>query len=460
MIRWSCKVFARQIFLTAGCLAFATCDTVLAQTDPGAWAQVPEILSRIIPPTFPAQDFVVTNYGAVGDGVTDCTSAFSAAITACNNAGGGRVVVPPGTFFTGAIHLLSNVNLYVANNAVIRFSTNTAAYLPVVYTRYESTEVMNYSPFIYAFEQENVAVTGGGVIDGQGQLGPWYDWKNSGLADAEGNNLVAMGNTNLPVEQRIFGDGHYLRPNLIQPFRCRNVLIEGVTLNNSPMWVINPVYCTNVTVRNVTVNSLGPNSDGCDPDSSTDVLIRGCSFSEGDDCIAIKSGRDGDGLRVNIPSQNIVIQDCKFRDGHGGITCGSETSGGITNVFAENCLLNSASLQYALRFKTCPQRGGGIQNIYIRNCIIARASTAGIHMTMNYCSGGTNYPVVRNIDIRDCAFAAFSPGAQAVYIEGLDSTHRITDVTIANCRFANATGGNFFINTNHINRINNRGGGL
>lgn len=421
-----------------------------AQTDPNAWSQVPGILARIVPPTFPERDFVITNYGAVGDGITDCTSAFSNAVAACNAAGGGRVVAPPGTYLTGAIHLLSNVNLHVARNATIKFSTNTAAFLPVVYTRYESTEVMNYSPFIYAFEQENVAITGEGTLDGQGQLGPWYGWKTSGLADQEGATLVAMGNAGVPVEQRIFGDGHYLRPNFVQPFRCRNVLIEGITLTNSPMWVLNPVYCTNVTVRGVTVNSSGPNSDGCDPDSAADVLIRDCSFSEGDDCIAIKAGRDGDGLRVNIPSRDIVIQNCKFKDGHGGITMGSETSGGITNIFAENCLMNSSSLQYAMRFKTCPQRGGGIQNIYIRNCMIKTAQI-GIHMTMQYCTGGTNYPVVRNIDVRDCAFASLS--SQALYIRGLNSSNQITDVTIANCRFSNSS--KSVSNTTRVNLINN-----
>jgi len=428
-----------------------------AQTSPADWARVPDILARIIPPTFPAQDFVITNYGAVGNGTTDCTGAFASAIAACNGAGGGRVVVPAGTFLTGAIHLLSNVNLYVANNAVIKFSTNPAAFLPVVYTRYEGTEAMNYSPFIYAFEQENIAITGEGLIDGQGQLGPWYDWKNSGLADQEGNNLVAMASTNLPVAQRIFGAGHYLRPVLVQPFRCRNVLIEGVTLTNSPMWVLNPVYCTNVTIRGVTVNSSGPNSDGCDPDSATDVLIRDCSFSEGDDCIAVKSGRDADGLRVNIPCRNIVIQNCRFQNGHG---VGSETSGGITNVFAENCSMNSPSLQYAMRFKTCPQRGGSIQNVYLRNCII-KTTQVGIHMEMQYCTGGTNVPIVRNIDIRDCAFASFSgSSSRPVYMRGYDSANRITDVTIANCRFATAALANSFSNTNRISFINNKGGGF
>jgi polygalacturonase len=190
------------------------------------------------------------------------------------------------------------------------------------------------------------------------------------------------------------------------------------------------------------------------------VLIRDCSFSEGDDCIAIKSGRDADGRRINLPCRNIVIQNCKFQNGHGGVTVGSETSGGIANVFTENCSLSSPNLQMAFRFKTCPQRGGYIQNIYLRNCIV-KTTQVGIHMTMQYCPDGTNYPVVRNLDIRDCAFAGFSGGSsRAVFIQGLDTANRITDVTIANCRFATAALANSFSNTNRISFINNKGGGF
>ena len=419
-LRWFSSAMAvASLALGFGLLSPAR---LAAQTSPGDWSRVTDILARIIPPTFPARDFVITNYGAVGNGTTDCTAAFSGAIAACNGAGGGRVVVPAGTFLTGAIHLLSRVNLYVATNATIKFSTNTNAYLPVVFARQGGVEVMNYSPFIYAFEQTNIAITGEGLIDGQGPFGPWPQWVASGLEGQDTTTLLSLVDAGVPVAQRIFGAGHYLRPDFIQPFRCQKVLIEGVTFTNSPMWVLNPVYCTNVTIRNVTVNTLGANSDGCDPDSSTDVLIRNCSFSDGDDCIAVKSGRDTDGRRVGIPCQNIVIQNCKFQSGHGGVTMGSESSGGITNIFAENCNMSSPNLQMAMRFKTCPQRGGYIQNIYLRNCIVKTAQV-GIHMTMQYCTGGTNIPLVRNIDIRDCAFAGFS-GSSAGRCSCRDSTRR------------------------------------
>jgi polygalacturonase len=196
------------------------------------------------------------------------------------------------------------------------------------------------------------------------------------------------------------------------------------------------------------------------------VLIRDCSFSDGDDCIAIKAGRDGDGRRVNIPSRNIVIQNCNFKAGHGGVTCGSETSGYISNVFAENCLMNSTSLEKALRFKSNAQRGGGIQNVYIRNCLI-KTTQVGIHADLQYESvtTGPASPLVGNIDIRDCAFANFytpvAGSSQPVYLRGQNATNCIANLNIINCRFAtNASSGNSFVNTTNLFRLNNRGGGV
>lgn len=422
-----------------------------------AWSRVPDILSRIVPPVFPARDFVVTTFGATGNGTADCTEAFRSAIDACHRAGGGRVVVPSGVFLTGAIHLLSNVNLYLSKDATIRFSTNTQQYLPVVFTRYECTEVMNYSPFIYAFEQQNVAITGEGTLDGQASRAVWYQWKKTDDA----RRLTESAARGVPVEKRIFGGGFQLRPNFIEPVRCRNVLIEGVRVIDSPMWVLHPLYCTNVTIRGVTVDTKGPNTDGCDPDSCTDVLIQDCSFSDGDDCIAVKSGRDADGRRVNIPCQNVVIRGCTFREGHGGVTMGSETAGGIRNVFAENCRFDSPDLDSAMRFKTNPARGGYIQDIYLRNCKVKTAKV-GIHMTMKYGSSGArdgdSIPVVRNIDIRDSTFGELTK--QAVFIEGYSESAPITDVTIANCEFLKSRSRGFMTNAIRIYVVGTHGSGL
>lgn len=245
--------------------------------------------------------------------------AFAKAIAACNSAGGGRVVVPKGEFLTGAVHLKSNVNLHVEAGAVLRFMRETRKY-PVVLTRFEGVELMNYSPFIYDFEQENIALTGSGTIDGNADAEHWWDWKDrtrGGTKSSDTTNdrdkLFQMAERGVPVEPRVFGEGHFLRPMFIQPYRCKSVLIEGVTLLSSPMWQVHPVLCQNVTVQHLTIRANGPNTDGCDPESCDGVLIRDNFFSTGDDCIAIKSGRNADGRRLHTPSENIVIQSCHMR---------------------------------------------------------------------------------------------------------------------------------------------------
>src|SRR5438270_1730791 len=345
------------------------------------WDTVPSILARIKPPVFPARDFKITDYGAVADGKTDSTEAIRKAIEACHSAGGGRVVVPAGVFLTGAIHLKSNINLYVSEGATLKFSTDPEKYLPVVYTRFEGTECMNYSPFIYAFEQENIAVTGTGTLDGSASDQNWWAWakrKEGGEAPARASvrKLLDFGERGVPVTDRIFGKGEYLRPNFIQPYRSRNVLIEGVHIINSPMWEIHPVLSTNITVRGVKINSHGPNNDGCNPESSRDVLIEDCIFDTGDDCIAIKSGRDNDGRRVGVASENIVVRDCTMKDGHGGVVIGSEVSGHCRNVFVEHCRMDSPNLDRALRFKDNARRGGVIENVFMRNVEIGRVAEA------------------------------------------------------------------------------------
>jgi hypothetical protein len=406
--------------------------------DTTGWNYVPVILQSIVPPQFPDRDLLVTLFGARGDGTTDCTQAFTLAIDSCNNAGGGRIVVPAGTYLTGAIHLKSNVNLFVDSAATIKFSTDPAKYMPVVYTRFESVECMNFSPLIYAFEQTNIAITGKGTLDGQATSRNWWAWKILSMSDTTIlNTMVANA---LPVEQRIFGSGHYLRPNFFQPYRCTNVLVQGVTFKDSPMWGVNPVLCKNVSILNVSVTANSsdtrPNTDGCDPECCTNVLMKGCFFSNGDDCIAIKSGRNADGRRVNVPCSNVVIQNCKMQDGHGGITMGSETTGSIYNIYAENDTLNSANLQYALRFKTNTLRGGTIENIYERNIAVLKVSNYIIYIDCKYGGETGSYiPIVRNIYF-DTILCTQAP--RAIYMMGLPASP-ISNIVLTNCTFTNIT---------------------
>ncbi|TDD11212.1 glycoside hydrolase family 28 protein [Nonomuraea deserti] len=378
-----------------------------AVTDPAAaaWSRVPRIRRRIRPPRFPRRTFPITDHGAAGDGDTMCTQAFRDAIAACSAAGGGRVLVPGGTYLTGAIHLADDVELHLEAGATIRFSRDPADYLPVVYTRYEGIELMNYSPFIYAHGRTNVAITGDGVIDGQADAEHWWDW-SSDPPPTEGPDkklLASMAEEGVPVAERVFGEGHHLRPNLIQLYRCRNVLIEGVTVKDSPMWNIHPVLCTNVTVRGVTVDSPhGPNNDGCDPESCVDVLIERCEFNTGDDCVAIKAGKNADGRRVNAPSTNVLVDSCVMRDGNGGVTIGSETTGGVSWVFAWNCTMSSARLERAVRVKTNPERGGYVRDVYFRDITVGQAADAVIEVALNYENKHTGpyFPDVGRIDIR------------------------------------------------------------
>jgi unsaturated rhamnogalacturonyl hydrolase len=408
-----------------------------AANDP--WAEVPKILARIKPPVFPRRDFKITEYGASANSTTDCTASIRKAIDACHAAGGGRVVVPAGVFLTGAIHLKSNVNLFISEGATLKFSADPANYMPVVFTRFEGTECMNFSPLIYAFEQDNIAVTGPGTLDGSASDANWWGWykqQGSGVeapARADVRRLLDFGERGVPVAERVFGQGHFLRPNFIQPYRCHNVLIDGITIRNSPMWEIHPVLSTNVTVRAVRIISHGPNNDGCNPESSRDVLIEECVFDTGDDCIAIKSGRDNDGRRVATPSENIIVRNCTMKDGHGGVVMGSEISGNIRNVFVENCLMDSPNLDRAFRFKSNARRGGTVENVFVRNVDIGRVAEAVLTIDFLYETGavGQYKPKVRNVVLEHVTSAA-SP--RVMWIVSFPGA-LIEDIQFVNCTF-------------------------
>jgi polygalacturonase len=402
------------------------------------WDMVPGILARIKAPTFADRDVDVTRHGAVGDGRTDCTAAFRAAIDACHAAGGGRVVVPAGRFLTGPIHLRSNVNLHVTRQATIAFAQDPRAYLPAVFTRWEGVELMGYSPLVYAFEQENVADTT--------HWWPWKGNKEDGWRDGDPHQkpardrLFAMAESGAPVAQRVFAEGSYLRPQFFQPYRCRNVLIEGVTIRNSPMWEIHPVLCTNVIVRKVRIETHGPNNDGCDPESCRDVLIEDCYFDTGDDCIAIKSGRNADGRRLNVPTENVVIRGCHMKDGHGGVTIGSEISGGVRNVFAERCTMDSPHLDRALRIKNNAARGGVLEHIYMRDVTVGEVADSVLSVDFHYEEGkeGRFVPVVRDVEMRNVTSRKSRYG---LYMRAYERSE-ISNVRVVDCRFDGVARGN------------------
>ncbi|MCB0569244.1 MAG: glycoside hydrolase family 28 protein [Phaeodactylibacter sp.] len=418
------------------------------QLEPGSWKQMDQILASIRPPAFPGRTYDITSFGAKGDSHTDCLPAIRAAIEKCHNEGGGKVEVPAGVYLSnGPIHLKSNVNLHISKGATIKYSTDPAHYLPVVYTRWEGSECWNYSPLIYAFEQENIAVTGSGTLDGQAGPGNWWAWVNkaefgwkegmpSQKDSLSGPRLIEWNTLEVPVDQRVLGQGAYLRPNFIQPYRCKNILIDSVTIRNSPMWVINPVLSENITIQNVSVISHGPNSDGCDPESCRNVLIRNCYFDTGDDCIALKSGRNQDGRRIGRPIENVVVQGCQMKDGHGGVVIGSEVSGGARNIFAENCLMDSPNLERAIRVKTNKVRGGTIENLFFRNITVGEVREAVVRVNMRYpIYADTNQvfiPTVRNIFVEN---VSSSKSRYGLLVEGYDDANPVNGLHLKGCRF-------------------------
>ncbi len=419
-------------------------------TEKDPWTAYEKILSEIEPPVFPDKQFNIIDYGAVPDGVSNCSLAFKEAIEACTLAGGGRVLVPRGDYHTGPIYLKSNVHLHLEEGVRILFSTEPNDYLPVVPTRWEGVELMNYSPLIYAYKEKNIAVTGSGILDGQASVQNWWSWntnrpnskeKGAPHQSAPGNRpaLFLAGEKGVPVSERIFGEGHYLRPQFIQPYLCENVLLQDFTIINSPMWILHPVLCNNVTIKGVTVNSAGTNSDGCDPESCSNVLIDDCSFNTGDDCIALKSGRNEDGRRINRPVENIIVRNCKMKEGHGGVVIGSEISGGARNIFVEGCSMDSPNLTRAFRIKTNSARGGLIENVFIRNIEVGEVSESLLKINFYYEEGvghghtpQVDHVVLENITCKSTRFPLFLLGYEESKISGI----RLKNVVVENAQEA------------------------
>ena len=429
------------------------------------WLVADAIVNRLKRPmNFPKRDFLVTDFAAApcatrkvkawashddqemlptqAEGAKDCYAAFKAAIDACAAAGGGRVVIPKGDWFcAGPIVLRSNVHVHLQAGAHIFFSQKPEDYAKygdydcgpngkLTLSRWQSNDCLNYSSMIYAFNEDNIALTGEdwtSVLDGQGGV-PfnaegecWWTWKgrnrtmnavsqntipghrtgqlsqvtpnpnNKPLAqvapwlseaerkhiEGEGNKwshdeqyLPALSEAGVPVGQRAFGKGHYLRPPMIHIVGCTNVLLENYHVINTPFWQHHPVHCRNLVIRKVHAESLGPNSDGFDPEACDHVLVDRCTFDTGDDCIAIKAGKNRD--TQFGPSQNIVIQGCTMQSGHGAVTLGSEMAGGIENVFARDLVFENKNwatnpLNTAIRLKTNMNRGGYLRHFYVKN---------------------------------------------------------------------------------------------
>lgn len=404
----------------------------------------------------------ITQYGAKSSAsATKNQKAIQKAINHCTKQGGGRVIVPAGQrFLTGAIELKSGVNLTVEEGAVLEFAFEPTLY-PIVETSWEGLDCYNLSPCIYAFKATDIAISGKGTIDGGGNRSTWwpwcgatkYGWKEGVVSQKLGarQRLLKNGEDGEPMVTpkgkrstlRTFHATDGLRPQLVGFNQCERILIEDVTLLRAPFWVIHPLKCKDVTVRRVHINNDGPNGDGCDPESCDRVLIEDCFFNTGDDCIAIKSGRNRDGRQRNMPCQNIIIRRCEMKNGHGGVVIGSEISGGCKNVFAHDCVMDSPNLDRVLRIKTNSCRGGVIENIFVKDITVGQCGESVLKINLDYehnevCCRGY-YPMVKKVLMEHVTCEQSKYGVQVI---GLKEGTYVEDTIVRNCQFNGVKQGN------------------
>ena len=338
----------------------------------------------------PAATLSVLDFGAVPDGTTKNTAAIAKAIAAVKQSGGGTLVFPAGRYLTGSVHLESNLTLHLEAGAVLLYSGDPAD-SPLVESRWEGTTAWTYGPLLYANGKENIAITGRGTIDGQGQHWWWRRDDTTARRDIAEKarpawvalrDRIQAGEGATVTREDFVEAANFIRPSLVVPFNCRNVLVEGVTITNSPMWLLHTIYSENITVRGVSFISHGPNGDGYDIDSCRNVRISDCYFDTGDDCIVIKSGRDADGRRVGKPTELVTITNCVMFRGHGAVVIGSEMSGGIRDITASNIVCRGTDR--GIRLKTQRGRGAVVENIRFDNWVIVDAPKEAIHITSNY----------------------------------------------------------------------------
>jgi polygalacturonase len=376
--------FAYNFFSSKGAIKknsdnFPYNTTYGSESAPEAPFSMPEVKA----PDFPKRICDIRKFGAIEGGAALNTRAFEEAVADCSEKGGGYVLVPKGKWLTGAIHLKSNINLHFEDGAEIIFSTDRNNYLPAVFTRFQGMELYNYSPLIYARDAENIAITGNGKIYGKGET--WVSWSSEGRSEEARDRLFDMSVSGIPVEQRNFGnDGSGLRPSFIQFVNCKNILLEDIYMEDGPMWTIHPIYSENIIIRRVKINTYSVNTDGIVIDSSKNAYIKDVDFSTGDDSIAVKSGLEEDGFRINLPSENIIIANCLFVKGHGALAIGSELSGGVINILFQNSEISGNDNGF--RIKTTRSRGGFIENIWVNNIQMKKITNEAIIFDADYNS--------------------------------------------------------------------------
>jgi polygalacturonase len=381
----------------------------------------PFAMPQLQRPRFPDSDFPITAFGGRAD--ADASAALAAAIAACAESGGGRVIVPAGRWRSGPIHLKSRVHLHLQEGSEIVFSGRFEDYLPPVFVRHAGVEIVNYSPLVYARGCEDVAITGPGILNGNAER--WWDWKKK-----ETRKPFEMP-ADASLEDRTFGTVEAaIRPSFLVLLDCRNVLLEGFTITSGPNWTIHPTYCENVVLRGLTVDTHGPNNDGIDVDSCRNVLIEDCSFKSGDDCVVLKSGYNQDGRRVGRPTEKVVMRRCRARNGHGGLVVGSEMSGDVRDVFMHDCEFDGTD--HILRIKSRIDRGGVVERIHVDGVRGRNLARDVVLLTMDYTAdridvADTRPPIFRDIHVRNVSAESVP---LSVVIQGLKES------PIRDCHFS------------------------
>ncbi len=381
--------------------------------------------------------------GANNTGTEINTTLINNTINRLTQAGGGTVYFPSGTYLTGPIELKSNITIHLEAGATLKFTDDFDAYLPMIESRWEGIDVINFKPLIYANKATNISIIGRGTIDGQGRK--WWDFHHILYSKpndykskwqkifAENNKDVVMPDIPGMIERG------FCRPPLFQPMYCSNILIDGITITNSPFWTVNPEFCENINLINLTVyNPDSPNTDGINPESCKNVHIANCNISVGDDCITIKSGKDRAGRLKNVPCENITITNCTMQDGHGGVVIGSEMSGGIKKVTISNCVFEGTDR--GIRIKSTRGRGGVVEDINVSNVVMKNIRKEAIKINMFYSKTeeepvSERTPAFRNIHINNLTGSAY----QAGFLLGLNEL-KLADISFSNIHLESQVG--------------------
>jgi polygalacturonase len=416
----------------------------LAQNNSFPSDSVDAIVKRIQLPKIPLYKISVTKLGAKGDSISNAKPAFDKAMALCKKNNGGTIIVPKGIYtLNGPIHFVSNVKLHLEDGAKIRFGSNPNDY-PLVLTSWEGTMLYNYSPMIYGNDVQNIAITGNGIIDGEAK-NTWIKWKP--LEKRDQLLTREMNHKNTPIKERIFGEGHYLRPQLIQFVNSRNILIENVQIEDSPFWCVHLLKSKSITIRGIKYNAHNNNNDGIDPEYSSDILIENVLFDNADDNVAIKAGRDNEGRsNSNTPSENIVIRNCEFKGLH-AIVIGSEMSAGVQNVYVENSKFRGY-LKRGIFIKTNSDRGGYIKNIYFNNLAFGKVEDC-IYITANYHGEGGGLFPSKVSDISFSNISCIEATNTGIVIEGFPDK-KVANIKLDNITIQSAKNGMTITNTENV----------